>query len=294
MENVLSKFGDYLSSERRYSPHTVKAYVTDLAEFQAHYKARTGGDNLLDVAQDSVRSWIMELRSSGISVVSINRKISTLRSFYKWLLKTGKIEKSPAFSIRNLKKPRHLPEFVPQEQMVEILENDDLYADDKDGERNRLIIELFYDTGIRETELINIKCQDVDPHSLTVRVHGKGGKTRLVPITKTLCDRLMAQATSPDNYLFLTGRGAQMYPRLVYRIVHKYLEDAQGVSRKSPHTLRHSFATSMLNNDAPLNAIKEILGHANLSATQIYTHTTYEKLNKNYKKAHPRGDNTNN
>ncbi|MCQ2252387.1 MAG: tyrosine-type recombinase/integrase [Bacteroidales bacterium] len=288
MEDWISKFGEYLEFERRYSPHTIKAYLGDLGEFRIHYTANTGSDNLLEADSKIIRNWISTLRGAGLGVVSLNRKISTLRGFYKWLLKTGRIDRSPAFELRNLKKPRHLPEFVPEQQMEMILEDSDAFAADKDGYRNQLIIELFYDTGIRETELINIRCGDVDEGNLTIKVHGKGGKTRLVPITRTLCDRLRTLKTEPGNFLFLTGKGGQMYPRLVYRIVHKYLEGVHGVGQKSPHTLRHSFATSMLNNGAPLNAIKELLGHANLSATQIYTHTTYEKLNKIYKQAHPR------
>lgn len=289
MENETSNFEQYLRYERRYSPNTVKAYLIDLGEFRQFLKEQTGSDTLLDADQKVVRLWMMSLKTQGQSTLSINRKISTLRGFYKWLLRIGRIQASPVQTLRNLKKPRHLPEFVPQEQMDEILDNDDLFADDKDGERNRLIIELFYDTGIRETELINLRCMDVDEIMLHITVHGKGGKTRIVPISRDLCARLSALKTGEkENFIFLTKKGNKMYPKLVYRIVHKYLEGTKGITRTGPHTLRHSFATAMLNNDAPLNAIKELLGHANLSATQIYTHTSYEKLNGIYKKAHPR------
>lgn len=289
MENETSNYEQYLRYERRYSPNTVKAYMIDLGEFLQYLMEHTGSAVLSQASQKEIRQWTMSLKGQGQSPLSINRKISTLRGFYKWLLRRGEIEASPVQTLRNLKKPRHLPEFVPQEQMDEMLDNDELFASDKDGERNRLIIELFYDTGIRETELINLRCKDVDEIMLQITVHGKGGKVRIVPIGKELCARLQALKTGDkENFIFLTKKGNKMYPKLVYRIVHKYLEGTRGITRTGPHTLRHSFATTMLNNDAPLNAIKELLGHANLSATQIYTHTSYEKLNGIYKKAHPR------
>ncbi|MBR4265674.1 MAG: tyrosine-type recombinase/integrase [Bacteroidales bacterium] len=287
----LIKFEEYLKYERRYSPHTIKAYLTDLNEFLVHYQAETRSDNLLEADSKIIRHWISSLRSSGEEATSINRKISSLRSFYKWLMITGKIKVSPVISLQNLKKPKRLPEFVPEHKMNELLDNNELFIEDKDGYRNRLIIELFYDTGVRETELINIKCKDIDKGNLTIRVFGKGGKTRLIPISRTLCERLEPLMTDGDQYLFLTDKGRQMYPRLVYRIVHKYLETTNSVNQNSPHVLRHSFATSLLNNGADLNAIKTLLGHANLNATQIYTHTTYEKLNRIYKQAHPRAEN---
>lgn len=289
MEDSVKSFGQYLEYERRYSPHTLKAYITDLQEFCGFLKSSGGDTCLMEATQKQIRGWISGLRQQGQSTLSINRKISTLRGFYKWLLKTGKIEVSPAHGLRNLKKPRHLPEFVPQEQMEQMLDDDNLFAGDKDGERNRLIIELFYDTGIRETELINIRCCDIDERLMQITIHGKGGKTRIVPIGVDLCMRLHALKTGDkENFVFLTKKGNKMYPKLVYRIVHRYLEGQQGITRTGPHTIRHSFATTMLNNGAPLNAIKELLGHANLSATQIYTHTTYEQLKGTYKKAHPR------
>ena len=289
MENETAQFEEYLRYERRYSPHTVKAYLTDLGEFAAYLESVDAGCPVSRAGQKTVRQWTMQLKAQGQSPVSINRKISTLRGFYKWLLRLGEIDRSPVQTLRNLKKPRRLPEFVPQEQMEEMLDNDGLFAQDRDGERNRLIIELFYDTGIRETELINLRCKDVDEALLCITVHGKGGKTRMVPIGAELCRRLAAMKSGDrEGFIFLTSRGNKMYPKLVYRIVHKYLEGTRGITRTGPHTLRHSFATTMLNNDAPLNAIKELLGHANLSATQVYTHTSYEKLNSIYKKAHPR------
>ncbi|MBQ5574654.1 MAG: tyrosine-type recombinase/integrase [Bacteroidales bacterium] len=288
MKEEIDRFRDYLLHERRYSEHTVKAYITDMEAFAEYCMESMQQDTLSDVEPKTVRRWVMKLKADGLNATSINRKISTVRGFYKWMLKKDLILRSPALGVKNLRKPRHLPEFVTEEKMADILDDDTAFADSKDGSRDRLILELFYDTGIRETELIELKCGDVDLARRTITVHGKGGKTRMVPISESLCQRLAAIMTSPEESLFKTDKGAKMYPRLVYRIVHKYLEPTKTVTQSSPHTLRHSFATAMLNNGAPIEAIKELLGHANLTATQIYTHTTYEKLNKIYKQAHPR------
>ena len=288
MKEEIDRFRDYLLHERRYSAHTVKAYVTDMESFAEYCMDATQQESLSDIEPRTVRGWVMGLRASGLNATSINRKISTVRGFYKWMLKKSLILRSPAQGLKNLRKPRHLPEFVTEDKMEVILDDDASFADSPTGGRDRLIIELFYDTGIRETELIELKCGDVDLARRTITVHGKGGKIRMVPISQSLCQRLADIMTSPEESLFKTDKGCKMYPRLVYRIVHKYLERTRTVSQSSPHTLRHSFATAMLNNGAPIEAIKELLGHANLSATQIYTHTTYEKLNKIYKQAHPR------
>ncbi len=288
MKEEIDRFRDYLLHERRYSEHTVKAYITDMEAFAQYCMESMQQDTLSDVEPKTVRRWVMKLKADGLNATSINRKISTVRGFYKWMLKKDLILRSPALGVKNLRKPRHLPEFVTEEKMADILDDDTAFADSKDGSRDRLILELFYDTGIRETELIELKCGDVDLARRTITVHGKGGKTRMVPISESLCQRLAAIMNAPDQYIFKTDKGCKMYPRLVYRIVHKYLEPTKTVTQSSPHTLRHSFATAMLNNGAPIEAIKELLGHANLTATQIYTHTTYEKLNKIYKQAHPR------
>lgn len=288
MRDEIYRFRDYLMHERRYSAHTVKAYVADM-EAYAEYCMKVAPDvGLSDIEPKVVRKWVMSLKAEELNATSINRKISTVRGFYRWMLKKSLILRSPAQGLKNIRKPRRLPEFVTEDRMDGILGDDAAFADSKNGGRDRLIIELFYDTGIRESELIELKCGDVDLSRRTITVHGKGGKTRMVPISESLCRRLADIMTSPEESLFKTDKGSKMYPRLVYRIVHKYLEGAGSVSQSSPHTLRHSFATAMLNNGAPIEAIKELLGHANLTATQIYTHTTYEKLNKIYKQAHPR------
>ena len=285
---ILTVFEDYLKYERRYSPHTVIAYISDLEEFFQHYKKEMFSSDLSLVDSKIIKHWLMTLKTEGFSPVTVNRKLSALRKFFKWAVSKGGIEKSPAEGIKNVKKPVRLPQFVPEEKMDNLLDNAPLFQEVDEGYRDRLILELFYDTGVRETELINIKCGDVDRKNLNITVHGKGNKTRMIPISKELLEKLQPLFAGLNDYLFRTKNGKKMYAKLVYRIVKKYLETTESVTQNSPHILRHSFATALLNNGADINAIKELLGHANLQATQIYTHTTYEQLSKIYKHAHPR------
>ncbi len=285
---ILTVFEDHLKYERRYSPHTVTAYISDLKEFFEHYKKEMFSSDLSLVDSKIVKHWLMTLKTLGCSPVTINRKLSALRKFFKWAMTKGGIAKSPTEGIKNVKKPVRLPQFVPEGKMDELLDNMPLFQEVDEGYRDRLILELFYDTGVRETELINIKCGDVDRKNLNITVHGKGNKTRIIPISKELLEKLQPLFAGLNDYLFRTRNGKKMYAKLVYRIVKKYLETTNSVTQNSPHILRHSFATALLNNGADINAIKELLGHANLQATQIYTHTTYEQLSKIYKQAHPR------
>lgn len=285
---ILTVFEDYLKYERRYSPHTVIAYISDLEEFFQHYKKEMFSSDLSLVDSKIIKHWLMTLKTEGFSPVTVNRKLSALRKFFKWAVSKGGIEKSPTEGIKNVKKPVRLPQFVPEEKMDNLLDNAPLFQEVDEGYRDRLILELFYDTGIRESELINIKCGDVDRKNLCITVHGKGNKTRMIPISKELLEKLQPLFAGLNDYLFRTKNGKKMYAKLVYRIVKKYLETTESVTQNSPHILRHSFATALLNNGADINAIKELLGHANLQATQIYTHTTYEQLSKIYKHAHPR------
>lgn len=285
---ILTVFEDYLKYERRYSPHTVIAYISDLEEFFQHYKKEMFSSDLSLVDSKIIKHWLMTLKTEGFSPVTVNRKLSALRKFFKWAVSKGGIEKSPTEGIKNVKKPVRLPQFVPEEKMDNLLDNAPLFQEVDEGYRDRLILELFYDTGIRESELINIKCGDVDRKNLNITVHGKGNKTRMIPLSRELLEKLQPLFAGLDDYLFRTKNGKKMYAKLVYRIVKKYLETTESVTQNSPHILRHSFATALLNNGADINAIKELLGHANLQATQIYTHTTYEQLSKIYKHAHPR------
>ena len=284
----LKKFLNHLEYEKRYSSHTLKAYVIDIYGFYIHYRQQMFSQDLRKVDSQIIKHWLMTLKTLGVSPISINRKLSSLRKFFKWMMITSRISQNPLAGLKNMKKPISLPEFVPEDKMVGLLEETSEFSKFDEEYRDNLILELFYDTGVRENELINIKCGDIDRKNLQMTIHGKGGKTRVIPISKKLLDKMMPLFSNLSDYLFRTSKGKQMYPKLVYRIVRRYLETTGTVKKNSPHTLRHSFATTLLNNGADLNAIKELLGHANLQATQIYTHTTYEQLSKIYKQAHPR------
>ena len=286
--DFIEKFLTYLSSERRYSAHTVTSYGNDLNQFSAYLSENFSITNIAEADSKHLRQWIVMLRAENMSVVSINRKISALRSFYKYFCRIGEMKANPASRLRNIKSPKKLPEFVPAEKMDELLDGNSIFPNDTQGQRDKLMVELFYTTGVRESELINIKCGDIDFKSKNITVTGKGGKTRIIPLLDSVIEMLKPFMRTPNEYLFKTSKGKKMYAKYVYRIINKYLTATNSVHKNSPHVLRHSFATGMLNNGADINAIKELLGHANLSATQVYTHVTYEKLNKVYKHAHPR------
>ena len=232
---------------------------------------------------------------NNISARTVNRKITTLKSFYKFLMREGIVDASPMDKILTPRQSKKLPEFVEVEKMNELLDKFE-FGDDFQGMRNRLIIELLYATGMRRAELIQITDQDFDLHKFTVKVLGKRNKERLIPFTKELKQNIEQYISSRNtfleisetDYFFVTNRGRKLYGKFVYRVVRKHLELITTIEKKSPHILRHTFATHMLNRGADLNAIKELLGHANLSATQIYTHNTFEKLKQIYKQAHPR------
>ena len=287
-EFIIDEFANYLTYQRRYSSNTVKSYTTDLDMLSKHLSMLNPSESLITAGTRQLRAWIVELKRQGAEPAGINRKISSMRSFYRYLLYKGVVKRNPVSKIQNLSVKRALPEFVPDYKMQQLLDTDEYYSGHPDGPRDRMIIELFYDTGIRSAELIGLRCGDIDFSRRTITIHGKGGKTRQIPITETLCRRLRTFVTEPDSPLFTTDKGRPLYAKLVYNIVHRYLELTLSVHRSSPHTIRHSFATAMLNNGADLNAIKELLGHANLNATQVYTHVSYDKLNQIYKQAHPR------
>ena len=279
--------------EKRYSPHTIKAYQIDLTQFQ-DYLEETYESILQNAKHPMVRSWLAQMLDYGISPRSVNRKISVLKSFYKFLLKEEKVKEDPTIKVVPPKMSKKLPVFVEEDQMRKLLDELD-FTDDYAGVRDKLMIELFYSTGIRQSELINLKIKDIDLSSNMIKVLGKRNKERLIPFTIELRQKigaylkLRAELPYKDNsYLLLTNKGKKLYPTLVYRQVNHYLNQVTSLDKKSPHVLRHTFATHMLNNGADLNAIKELLGHANLSATQVYTHNTIDKLKKVYNQAHPR------
>ena len=295
---MIEGFLNYLTHERAYSPHTVTSYGNDLREFEA-YLANT--ENVLKTHEadaDLIRGWAMELMAAGRSATTVNRKLSSLRTYYKYLLKKGAIAVSPMQSVHGPKKKKPLPQFVRESDMERLL--DDTLTDDSwQGRREHVIIQLFYETGIRLSELVGLNVGDVDLERKTIKVTGKRNKQRIIPIGDSLAQNLKVYVEEKDvefglsstlnpQPLFITDKGARVYPAWVYRLVRKNLSQVVTLKKRSPHVLRHTFATAMLNGDAELEAVKELMGHESVSTTQIYTHTTFEELKKAYSKAHPR------
>ena len=285
-----NRFITYLTSEKRFSEHTVKSYTTDLKQFTSFLSDEFQIiDNIDEIHFQIIRTWIASLLEKGISPRSVNRKISTLKSYFKFLIREGVILENPMIKLVAPKSKKRLPVFIEEEQISSLL-NEVQFEDGFTGERNKLIIELFYVTGIRLSELINIKILDVNFQSQVIKVLGKRNKERLIPLSSNVLEELknFIDKYQIGYFLFTNEDGKKLYTKLVYRIVNKYIGKISSVNKRSPHILRHTFATHMLNNGADINAIKELLGHANLSATQIYTHNTIEKLKTVYKQAHPR------
>jgi len=292
----IQEFLKYLEFEKRYSSHTIKSYLVDLSQFSEFTMGLIGKFSPAEMDHKLIRAWLVELVEAGLSPRSVNRKISTLKSFFGYLLSNGRIYTNPMLKITSPKIDKKLPSFVEKDHINNLLDFWEL-KDTFRGWRDFLIIEIFYFTGIRLAELINLKVSDIHFHEMVLKVLGKRNKERLVPFTNALAKDIeryldirkneLGEFESED-YLLVTDAGKKLYPVMVYRTVKSYLQLVTQVEKRSPHVLRHTFATHMLNNGADLNAIKELLGHSNLSATQIYTHNTFEKLKKVYKQAHPR------
>ncbi len=289
----INNFIQYISLEKQYSGHTVKAYTNDLTTFLYYIKSTFEISEITEVNRDVVRSWIVRLIEEGNSNITINRKLSTLKSYFNFLIKSGLIKVNPVKNIVSLKTPSYLPHYITRERMS-------LYYQTREVKenfvsiRNFLIIDMLYTTGIRETELINLTENDINFNQNTIKVTGKRNKQRIIPFSeneKGYIIRYMKikkdtfKEASPT--FIVTNKGTRAYPKFIYRIVSSELSSVTE-SKKSPHILRHTFATHMLNEGADLNSIKEILGHANLSATQVYTHNTIEQLKSIYNHAHPR------
>jgi integrase/recombinase XerC len=285
----------YLDVEKRYSQHTVRSYKNDLDQFYSFISSNCSCDNPVDVSSQDVRAWIVTMLDSGMTAASLHRKISCLRVFYRYLRKEGKIKNDPLEKLVLPKRKKRLPVFVSEESLSNLLDSYE-FGDDFSGIRNRTIIEMLYNTGMRRSELIGLKNSDVDIAGETVRVLGKRNKERIIPLVRPFILRLSeyikvrgdSGSTDVNEWFFVTDKRNKLYDKYVYSVVKKYLTMVTTIEKRSPHVLRHTFATHMLNKGADLNSIKELLGHANLSATQIYTHNTFEKLKKVYKQAHPR------
>lgn len=291
-----NSFLDYLSYEKRYSPHTVKAYKTDLVQFFEFISNQFEIADPQDATHVFVRSWIVHLIEQGLGNTSINRKISCLKAYYRYLKRTGQIKTNPMVKVISPKVGKRLPVFV-EEKSMESLFDSSLFSPDFDGQRDALVMELFYNTGIRLSELIYLKEADVDTRQNQIKVLGKRNKERIVPIGPRLSEIIQSYQTlkKEQNFgnhvpeLIVKSDGVKMYEKLVYRIVNRYLGLVTTMKKKSPHILRHTFATHMLNKGADLGAIKEILGHSSLAATQLYTHNSIEQLKDVHRKAHPKG-----
>lgn len=289
----LNNFIDYLRFEKRYSQHTIISYQNDLQQFFTFLKSAFDSTSVSEISASMIRSWLAEMKENRYTAKSINRKISTLKSFFKFLCKQSIIKQSPVSTIVAPKNNKRLPSFI-NEKETDHLFNVISFSTDHVGKTEQLILSLFYSTGIRLSELINLKEEQLDANNCTIKVLGKGNKERIIPIHKNLLQQLiLLQKNKPQNsiknsFIFVNKKGLPLYPKYVYNLVKKYLSGVTTIERKSPHVLRHTFATHLMNNGANLNAVKELLGHASLASTQVYTHNTIENLKNIYKKAHPK------
>lgn len=294
MHEPVQSFIDYLRYEKRYSAHTVRSYQDDLSQFTSYLQEQFSVQSPVDITATFIRSWLASLREMDISPRSINRKISTLKSFFKYQLRTGRLSQTPMTNIISPKSGKRLPSFVKEEDLGALLQALG-FTEDWKGLNARMLITLFYCTGMRLSELIQLKPRQVDRSKRVIKILGKGNKERIVPVSPGLISlieeyemqkkKLFEEAA---DTLLVTEKGKKIYPKYAYLLVKQYLADIKTLEKKSPHVLRHSFATHLTNHGASLNAVKELLGHASLASTQVYTHTTIEKLKEVYKNAHPR------
>ena len=282
------EFLHFLEYEKRYSLHTIKSYSTDLRQFRQFLSTEFNVSSVSQIEFQFIRAWVAGLLNNNISARSVNRKITTLKTYFRFLLKERLILKSPMLKIIPPKTSKRLPVFLEEIKMLKLFKEID-FGEGFIAERDRLILELFYFTGIRLSELINLQTKDVNYSEETIQVLGKRNKERLIPVTNDIIKQIKKlMSLQNSSYLFTSDKKNQISTKKVYRLVKKYLGLVTSLDKKSPHILRHTFATHLLNNGADINAIKELLGHANLSATQVYTHNTIDKLKTIYKQAHPR------
>lgn len=291
----IQSFLDYLKFEKRYSVHTVTSYQNDLSAFFDYLDLQYGKLSLQEITPGFIRSWLAGLKEENMGAKSINRKISTLRSFFKYQLKTGKLEVSPASTVIAPKIGKRLPVFIKEEDTKELLHSLSGLTEDWKSLNGKMLLTLFYSTGMRLSELINLKEKQLDLGRSQIKVLGKGNKERIIPISKEVIgiirDYQQWKRKEFDNAgeeLLVTAKGKRMYPKYAYLLVKQYLGYVKTLDKKSPHILRHTFATHLMNSGADLNAVKELLGHSSLASTQVYTHNTIEKLKDVHKKAHPK------
>ena len=295
MNNNKDAFKDYLQLEKKYSPHTVNAYLKDINSFESFNKNQFNDENIDQANYSQIRSWIVSLVDNNRSNVSVNRKMASLKAFYKFLLKTKQIEVSPLLKHKALKTPKTLQIPFSEKEVVDVLsqiQNPIGFEEIRD----KLIIDLFYTTGIRRTELIHLKIANVNTSNNTIKVLGKRNKERILPLLPIVSEQLILYANErtrleiikDNDFFFLTKKGLKLNDSFVYRLINTYFSTVSEKVKKSPHILRHTFATHLLNNGADLNSVKELLGHSSLASTQIYTHSSLSELKKVYEEAHPR------
>jgi len=295
MTNNKDAFRDYLQLEKKYSPHTVIAYLNDIIFFESFNKNQYDQENIDSANYSQIRSWIVSLVDDAISNVSVNRKMQSLKAYYKFLLKTKQIEVNPLLKHKALKTPKILQIPFSENEVADVL-NQIPNPIGFEEIRDKLIIDLFYTTGIRRTELIHLKIGNVNTSNRTIKVLGKRNKERILPLLPIVCQELTAyfnertrlEKVTDVDYFFLTKKGLKLNDSFVYRLINTYFSKVSEKVKRSPHILRHTFATHLLNNGADLNSVKELLGHSSLASTQIYTHSSLSELKKVYKDAHPR------
>lgn len=293
MHALTQSFLNYITYEKRYSKHTLDAYQSDLEQF-AEFLVKNESSDLPFVTHHDIRNWMVSMMEQKVSARSINRKISTLKSFFKFLMRKGEIKKNPLSKVQSPKTSKRLPVFVELPAIDKLLKETE-FPKGYEGLRDKIIIEVFYGTGMRRSELINLKETDIDAYNAQVKVLGKGNKERIIPIHNALLASIknfIAEKKkllkTPMDYLIAKEDGKKLDAATVYQTVKKYLNLVTTVNKKSPHVLRHTFATHLMNNGADINAVKELLGHTSLAATQVYTHNTIDKLKEVYRQAHPK------
>ena len=295
MENSKNAFRDYLQLEKNYSSHTVNGYLKDLEFFEKFILSEFEEENLREVNYSQIRTWIVSLVDADISNTSVNRKIASLKSYFKFLLKTKQIDVSPLLKHKALKTQKKLQIPFSEKELNQVL-NQIHYPEGFECVRDKLIIDLFYTTGIRRTELIHLKINNIDQTALTLKVLGKRNKERILPILPNIlreihlyiAERNLLNQINDDAYIFLTAKGNKLNDSFVYRLINTYFSNVSEKVKKSPHILRHTFATHLLNNGADINSVKELLGHSSLASTQVYTHSSLAELKKVYGNSHPR------
>jgi integrase/recombinase XerC len=295
MDNNLAAYQDYLQLEKNYSPHTVTAYLNDILSFKEFLQLTFDTDDLNVVVYVQIRNWIVSLVEAEILNASINRKISALRSYYKFLMKIKQVTASPLLKHKSLKTPKKLQ--IPfSEKELDLVLNQIHYPEGFEGLRDKLIIDLFYTTGIRRTELIHLQVSNINFSNSTLKVLGKRNKERILPILPIVLqqingyssERIKLEPIKDSAYFFISLKGVKLNDSFVYRLINNYFSNVSEKVKKSPHILRHTFATHLLNNGADINSVKELLGHSSLASTQIYTHSSLSELKKVYGNAHPR------